>query len=371
LGPTGNKDVEENKGAVMVPSPLSFAPFSLPKTREENQMLTVRKTKAIRADQREIENKNGEDTIYLYGDIGGWFGIDHLEFVKEFNALEADTIHLRVDSGGGDIFAARTIKTAIMQHKANVIAHVDGLAASAASFLIMGANEIEIVDGGFLMIHNASSLLDILGFFNIDDLNSLIDDLSKERNLHTKINETIANDYVKRTGKNLETILQWMTAETWFTSKEALENEFVDRVYDGKPTKGNYDLSVFNNVPEELKLRNQSVQPTEESPKKPTIKDLEKALRDVGCSQKKAKTILAKGLEGYQRDVDEPENPEPEAEKVQRDAESATQRDVEKPKPKKDQTAELLTRAEVVTPAKPKAKDKVAELLLKADLLNM
>jgi len=310
-------------------------------------MLTVRKTKAIRADQREIENKNGEDTIYLYEDIGGWFGIDHLEFVKEFNALEADTIHLRVDSGGGDIFAARTIKTAIMQHKANVIVHVDGLAASAASFLIMGANEIEIVDGGFLMIHNASSLLDILGFFNIDDLNSLIDDLSKERNLHTKINETIANDYVKRTGKDLETILQWMTAETWFTSKEALENGFVDRVYDGEPTKGNYDLSIFNNVPEEIKLRNKTNQ-NKETKKDLNERDLEKALRDAGCSRSLAKEILAKGFQD-ERDA-QPELVEPNV----RDAQM-----VDEPP---------LREAE---PAKPKAKDKVAELLLKADLLNM
>jgi len=149
------------------------------------------------------------------------------------------------------------------------------------------------------------------------------------------------------------------------TAEEAKEMGFIDVIdeeeKDEKAKATLFDLSVFANVPDQLMGEKQE----------PTVKDLEKALRDVGCSQKKAKTILAKGFEGYQRDVDEPENPEPEGKEVQRDAEPVTQRDVEKPKPKKDQTAEPLTRAEVVAPAKPKAKDKVAELLLKADLLNM
>jgi len=315
-------------------------------------MLTVRKTKAIRANQREIENKNGEDTIYLYGDIGGWFGIDHLEFVKEFNALNADIIHLRVDSDGGDIFAARTIKTAIMQHKAKVIVHVDGLAASAASFLIMAADEIEIVDGGFLMIHNALSLIDILGFFNIDDLSGLIKDLSKERDLHTKINETIANDYVKRTGKDLETILQWMTNETWFTSKEALENEFVDRVYDGEPTKGNYDLSIFNNVPEEIKLRNKTNQ-NKEIKKDLNARDIEHALREAGCSRSQAKEILAKGFKGDLNERDAQEEARLQTERDAQIAEEARLREAEKAKNiKKGSTEDLLIQAEIMAPTK-------------------
>ena len=79
--------------------------------------------------------------------------------------MSASTIHVRIDSDGGDIFAARSMKTAIMQHKAHMIAHIDGLAASSASFVAMGADEIEIVEGGFLMMHNALSLLDIIELY--------------------------------------------------------------------------------------------------------------------------------------------------------------------------------------------------------------
>lgn len=288
-------------------------------------MLTIRKTSAIRANRHDIENKQNEATAYLYGDIGGWFGIDHLEWVKEFNAIDAATIHLRIDSSGGDIFAARAMKTAIMQHKANVIAHIDGLAASAASFLAMGADEIEIVDGGFFMIHRAMSGLDILGYFNIDDLNDLIDDITKERDLHVKINESIAADYVKRTGNSKETVLSWMAAETWFTAKEAVDNKFADRIYDGEPVEGSYDLSIFVKVPDEIKNRNTNL----------SKRTLERALRDAGLSNKEAKKILAEGFRDDQRDVDTPADPMPP---------KADQRDVVEPKPKKDDVMDLLVR---------------------------
>lgn len=306
-------------------------------------MLTVRKTSAIRANRHEIENKQNEATAYLYGDIGGWFGIDHQEWIKEFNAIEASTIHLRIDSSGGDIFAARAMKTAIMQHKAKVVAHIDGLAASAASFLAMGADEIEIVDGGFFMIHRAMSGFDILGYFNIDDLDELISDITKERDLHVKINESIAADYVKRTGNSKEVVLSWMAAETWFTAKEAIDNKFADRLYDGDPVEGSYDLSIFAKVPEEIKNRNTKM----------SKRTLEKALRDAGLTNKEAKKILAEGFKDDQRDVEPSADPTPETvDKVLRDAKPVmVQRDAEPPKPKKDKISDLLTRAEVVAPS--------------------
>ena len=304
-------------------------------------MLTVRKLGARAISNRySVQNKDNEATVYLYSDIGGWFGMDHEEWIKDFNKIDASTIHLRIDSSGGDIFAARAMKTAIIQHKAKVVAHVDGLAASAASFLVMGADEIEIVDGGFFMIHNAMSIIDILGFFNIDDLDGLINDLTKERDLHSKLNESIANDYVKRTGSELDQVLAWMAAETWFTAKEAVENNFADRIYDGEPVEGSYDLSTFANAPRAIKDRNT----------KASKRTIEKALRDAGLSSKQAKEILARGFSGDLRDEEPPADPPP-ADQGQRDVDPGIQRDVVEPKPKKYRVSDLLTRAEVVAPS--------------------
>lgn len=293
-------------------------------------MLTVRKMAARAVNNRhEVQNKQSEATMYLYGDIGSWFGIEPQDFIKELNGLDATTIHLRIDSSGGDVFAARAMKTAIMQHKAKVIAHIDGLAASAASFLVMGADEIEIVDGGFIMIHNAMSFLDIFGYFNIDDMNRLIEDVSKEANLHSKINESIAADYVKRSGVDKEKVMAWMSAETWFTAQEAVENGLADRVYDGSPVEGSYDLSIFAKTPDAVKERNTKL----------SKRTIEKALRDAGLSNKEAKVILSEGFKDGLRDEDQNEIP------------PVVQRDAEQPKPKKDRTADILTRAEIVAPS--------------------
>lgn len=306
-------------------------------------MITVRKMATRRVDKKvDIKNKDDEATIYLYGDIGGWFGVDHLEFVKELNDIKAKTIHLRVDSGGGDIFAARAIKTAIMQHSSKVIAHIDGIAASAASFLVMGADEIEMVDGGFMMIHNALSFIDVFGYFNKLSLEKLIEDMTKEVGLHEKINESIANDYAKKTGKTKEEFLAYMDAETWFDAQQALDVGLIDRKYDGETVDGKHDLSIYNNVPDKLRPVG-SVSAADE--KELNERDLEKNLRDVGYSRNQAKNIVAKVFHD-ERDA----RSEPGTQDV-RDAQSddgADQRDAGEKPQKKDRTAELLTRAEMV-----------------------
>jgi ATP-dependent Clp protease, protease subunit len=242
-----------------------------------------------------VENKASEATLYLYDEIGGWFGIDAQEFVKELQNVDADTIHLRINSPGGDVFAARSIQTALKQHKAKVVAHIDGLAASAASFIAMGADEIEMTDGGFLMIHSALSFFDILGYFNAADLDGLMADMAKERDLLAKVDDSIANDYAKKCGKTPEECKAWMVAETWFSGAEALTNGLIDRVYDATPVENKFDLSSFVNVPEKLRLQDNTAT---------SKRKLEKALRDAGLSQSRAKAILAGGLKDEsQREV--------------------------------------------------------------------
>jgi ATP-dependent Clp protease protease subunit len=198
-----------------------------------------------------IDASKKEATIYVYGEI--WrYGINAKDFVKEINDLDVGTIHLRIDSPGGDVFAARAMQTAIRQHKANVIAHIDGLAASAATFLAMGADEIEIVEGGFFMIHKAASFLDVFGYFSEDGMANLISEIGKEIDLLKKVDESIISDYTKKTGKGADEIKTWMADTKWFSAQEALAAGFVDRIYEGKPVENRFDLSFFSNAPKEL-----------------------------------------------------------------------------------------------------------------------
>ncbi|ACL62069.1 head maturation protease, ClpP-related [Methylobacterium nodulans] len=182
-----------------------------------------------------------EATVYVYDAIGSYYGIDAQTFVRELAAIEAGTIHLRLNSPGGDVFAARAMKTALEQHKAKVVAHIDGVAASAASFLMLAADEIAIADGAFVMIHEPWSLA--LG---------TADEMRASADLLDKVGEAIAADYQRRTGKSAEEVAAWMKAETWFSADEAIENGFADRKAEKAAVANAFDLTAFRNAPRAL-----------------------------------------------------------------------------------------------------------------------
>lgn len=188
-----------------------------------------------------IENSaDNEVTIYIYDVIDGYFGgVDAEEFVKQIDALEADTIHVRINSPGGDVFGARAIASALERSKAKVIAHIDGIAASAASWIALAADEVEIADGAFFMIHNAWTLA-------MGDKHSM----KETAKLLDQLDKTFVSDYANKTGKSEAEIVAWMDAETWFEAQDAIDNGFADRMAPKKDKKSNqWNLSAYKNAP--------------------------------------------------------------------------------------------------------------------------
>lgn len=229
-----------------------------------------------------IENKADESTVYIYDEIS-WFGVQAEQFVKDLNNIKAKKIHLRVNSPGGSAFDGTAIYNAVKQHPATIIAHVDGLAASIASVIIMAADEVRMSENAFLMIHEPFSI--VIGG---------ADDMRHEADLLDKVGGTIVKTYMDKSGKNENEIKDMMAKETWFTAQEALAGGFCDCIDNETAEKAQivlFDLSVFSNVPDKFKENRQ-----------PTARELECVLRDAGCSAKQAKSILSKGLDGELRD---------------------------------------------------------------------
>lgn len=182
-------------------------------------------------------------TIYLYDVIvtDDWLGgVSAQSFVQALAGITADTIHLRINSPGGDVFAARAMETAIRGHSARVIAHVDGVAASAASFVMLAADEVEITDGAFVMIHNAWTF----AMGNADDLR-------EAANLLEAVDASLVRTYAKETGQSEEDISAWMAAETWMSSAEAVERGFADRLAGngGDARASAWNLSAYDRAP--------------------------------------------------------------------------------------------------------------------------
>lgn len=187
-----------------------------------------------------VEKKDDAATIYLYDVIDPYFGIGAQDFNKELAALKGTTVHLRINSPGGDVFEARAMATAIAQH-GDVIVHIDGLAASAATYITTAAKSVEIAAGSFYMIHNAWTF----AYGNKEDLRQTAE-------LLDKIDQTIVADYVKKTGATAEDVSAWMRDETWFTAEEAIEHGFADTLFEASAAENKWNVSAYANAPKAL-----------------------------------------------------------------------------------------------------------------------
>lgn len=201
-----------------------------------------RKKGSFRAEK---DNNGQQDTIYLYDMIVAddseaefWGGVSPGQFSRTLAGMTAPVIHLRVNSPGGSVFAARAIEQSLREHPSRIIAHIDGYAASAASNLIMAADERIAAPGSFVMIHKGWTV----AWGNSDDMLHVA-------GLLEQIDAAQVKTYAAVTEHDPDEIAAWMKAETWFEADRAAELGFVDSVASSKKAEAtaqaNWDLSAY------------------------------------------------------------------------------------------------------------------------------
>lgn len=220
------------------------------------QLLNLLRTNSLvpRAPLNVVKNeKTGEYVFYLYDVIydGGDWGVSAMDVIRALSqAGPGGTLRMRIKSPGGDVMEAKAIVTAMREYIASggkIIAQIDAVAASAASWIALAANEVEIADGAFMMIHKAQGA----AYGTDNDLRSVADVI-------TMVEKSIVDVYVATTKQTPEQIQQWMDAETWFTADEAVANGFAQRVtsrlVDAPNNLANisWNLSAYNNAPKAL-----------------------------------------------------------------------------------------------------------------------
>lgn len=210
----------------------------------KNQLLALISANQERGKALTVKNEGDITHVYMYDAIGGYFGIDPQNFVTRLNDIESPEIKLHINSPGGDVFDARAIATAIKQHKSKITAQIDGLCASAATYISAACESVSMADGGFYMIHEGWTL----AIGNKNDLTKMVD-------LLNKVDAAIVNDYERKTGKDRDQIESWMAEETWFSAEEALENGFIDQLIeeDAVENTAKWDLSAYSNAPKNMK----------------------------------------------------------------------------------------------------------------------
>jgi ATP-dependent protease ClpP protease subunit/phage head maturation protease len=161
----------------------------------------------------------GPATVLIFDEIGGSFGISAKKFVQDLEAIDAPVIHVRINSPGGSLFDAIAIYNALHHHPAHVVVYVDSLAASAASVIAMGGDEVVMMPGSQMMIHDASAL---------EDGNSA--DHAKMVTFLDRQSGNVADIYRLRGGGTVEAWRELMLAETWMFAQEAVAAGLADRV---------------------------------------------------------------------------------------------------------------------------------------------
>lgn len=199
---------------------------------------TIRR-RGERRDDDETEGTSAEILIY---DYIGFFGVDAEQFVRDLAALDADNITLRLNSPGGSVYDGIAMMNALHAHPARVTAVVEGLAASAASFIAMAGERVEMWRNAEMMIHEAWGLC--LG--DAVDMHAMGDRLDA-------IGNNIASIYARRAGGETSDWREVMLAETWFSAQEAVDAGLADVVREpaapasdeDERARRRFDLSEF------------------------------------------------------------------------------------------------------------------------------
>lgn len=189
-----------------------------------------------------IENLAGsEKKVLIYDEIGGW-GIRAIDLINEINSGDTKLpLNVYINSPGGDLVEALAIFNAIKRYEGGTTIYVDGIAASAASYICMAFDKVIMPKNTMMMIHDPISY----AVGNADDMRETADLLDKFKN-------SILSGYADKSGKTIEEISAILSNETWIGADEALEMGFADEVIDPIEVVATSREWNFKNAPESI-----------------------------------------------------------------------------------------------------------------------
>lgn len=185
------------------------------------------------------ESESGENELWFHGYISeySWFEdeISPAQFRADLERVgQGGPVTVRIHSGGGEVFAASAIRSILVEYPGRVTTRIDGLCASAATFVALAGDRVLAQDTSYFMIHNPWSI----AWGDAAEFESMARFLGV-------IKDGIVDSYQNKTGADRDQISAWMDAETWFTAEEAVSAGFVDEVIS---TKSKVSMSAVANA---------------------------------------------------------------------------------------------------------------------------
>ncbi len=179
-------------------------------------------TAAAKADEPE--------TLSIYDEIG-FRGVQAKDFTRDLSAVKSKVLNVEINSPGGDVFAGLAIYNALKGSGKEIVVKVMGVAASAASLVMMAGDKRIMPKNTFTMVHNPWSF----AMGNADELRETADTLDK-------IGEALQATYVAATGQSEEKIKELLSKDTWLTAEESLELGFATEVIEDVKVKAAFDM---------------------------------------------------------------------------------------------------------------------------------
>lgn len=192
-------------------------------------------------------------SMYLYDEVSWWSGNTARNFQAALANLDVEEIHLHINSPGGSVFEGVTIYNLLVAHKARVIVHIDGIAASIASVIALAGDVVNIAENGMVMIHNPSVIA--WGDAEVMRRNAEILD---------RVKDAILNTYEDRTKMKREDLAAAMDAETYYSADEAVTTGFASAKVSAVRATALWDPADFEGLPEAAMLLAKAPEPEEE-----------------------------------------------------------------------------------------------------------
>lgn len=190
-------------------------------------------------------NMNGRRAdIYLYGSITKYpySKGDHsaATLVDTIKQLDADEIHLHIDSLGGSVAEGWGMYNALIQHGAKVTTYADGFVASAALYPFLAGDQRIANSVSAFYLHEAGTYA-----------GGYASDLRKAADEVELLTDVGINAFTERTGQSKETIAQLMKDETWLTADKAVELGIATHLQKAQPSAG-YTQDVRGQILQKL-----------------------------------------------------------------------------------------------------------------------
>lgn len=214
------------------------------------------------------ESESGTVELEFFGPISeySWWGdeITPAVFKQQLNERGGGgPVTLLVNSPGGEVIAASVIRSILQEYPGKVTADIVGLAASAATIVVTGADVIRMRESALFMIHDPSGI----AMGTAEEIKGFLDVLKT-------VKDSILDTYSTKTGLARDQLSKMMSAETWMTAREAAELGFVDEVVTGSITKAPMTmragfmncLSNYGHVPAEMLEMNVLAEPVSNVP---------------------------------------------------------------------------------------------------------